>query len=76
MAKGDMCGLGGKLRERKVTRAKGKQKIAESANLLVFGVQLLAESNAELLAETLESLNVLLVLLLGLDLGLDACCGC
>lgn len=48
----------------------------ESANLLLLGVQLLAEGNAQLLAEALESLNVLLVLLLGLDLGLDACCGC
>jgi hypothetical protein len=43
------------------------------ANLLLLGVQLFPESNAQLLAQTLELLEVLLVLLLVLDLGLDAC---
>ena len=43
------------------------------ANLLLLGVQLLPESNAQLLAKTLELLEVLLVLFLVLDLGLDAC---
>lgn len=39
----------------------------------LLGVELLAESDAELLAQTLEVLEVLLVLLVGLDLGLDTC---
>ncbi|BAE61448.1 unnamed protein product [Aspergillus oryzae RIB40] len=39
--------------------------------LLLAGVELFTESNAEFLAETLEGLKVLLVLVLGLDLGLD-----
>jgi hypothetical protein len=39
--------------------------------LLLVGVELFTESNAELLAETLECLEVLLVLVLSLDLGLD-----
>ena len=39
--------------------------------LLLAGVELFTESNAEFLAETLEGLEVLLVLVLGLDLGLD-----
>lgn len=41
--------------------------------LLLAGVELFPESNAELLAEGVEGLEVLLVLLLVLDLGLDAC---
>lgn len=40
--------------------------------LLLAGVELFPESNAELLAERVEGLEVLLVLLLVLDLGLDA----
>lgn len=39
--------------------------------LLLAGVELFTESNAEFLAETLEGLKILLVLVLGLDLGLD-----
>lgn len=42
------------------------------ADLLLLGVQLFPESNAQLLAQTLELLEVLLVLLLVLDLCLDA----
>lgn len=42
------------------------------ANLLLLGVQLFPESNAQLLAQTLELLEVLLVLVGALDLGLDA----
>ena len=41
--------------------------------LLLAGVELFPERNAELLAEGVEGLEVLLVLLLVLDLGLDAC---
>lgn len=40
--------------------------------LLLAGVELFPESNAKLLAERVEGLEVLLVLLLVLDLGLDA----
>lgn len=46
------------------------------ANLLLLGVQLLPESDTQLLAQTLEGLEVLLVLVRALDLGLDACTGC
>lgn len=46
------------------------------ANLLLLGVQLFPESNTQLLAQTLEGLKVLLVLVLTLDLGLDACTRC
>lgn len=42
------------------------------AGLLLLGVQLFPESNAQLLAQTLELLEILLVLVLALDLGLDA----
>ena len=42
------------------------------ANLLL-GVELLTEGDAKLLAQTLEGLEVLLVLLGVLDLGLDTC---
>lgn len=41
---------------------------------LLLGVQVLLEQDAELLAQRLELGQVLLVLLLVLDLGLDACC--
>lgn len=41
---------------------------------LLLGVQVLLEQDAELLAQGLELSEVLLVLLLVLDLGLDACC--
>lgn len=41
---------------------------------LLLGVQVLLEQDAELLAQGLELREVLLVLLLVLDLGLDACC--
>jgi hypothetical protein len=46
------------------------------ANLLLLGVQLFPESNAQLLAQTLELLEVLLVLVLALDLGLDTYISC
>lgn len=42
-----------------------------TCRLRLLGVELLTESNTQLLAETLKGLKVLLVLLLGLDLGLD-----
>lgn len=44
-----------------------------NANLLLLGVELFPEGDAQLLAQTLELLKVLLVLFLVLDLGLDAC---
>lgn len=42
-------------------------------NLLLLGVKVLLQGNAELLTEGLQLLEVLLVLALGVDLGLDAC---
>lgn len=45
----------------------------QDANLLLLGVELFPESDAKLLAQALEGLEVLLVLVLVLDLGLDAC---
>lgn len=39
----------------------------------MLGVEVLLEGDAELLAEGLELLEVLVVLALGVDLGLDAC---
>lgn len=51
----------------------GKERNKSTANLLLLGVQLFPEGNAKLLAQALESLEVLLVLVLVLDLGLDAC---
>ena len=42
-------------------------------DLGLLGVELLPESDTELLAQSLEVLEVLLVLFLGLDLGLDTC---
>lgn len=45
----------------------------EWASLLLIGVELLAESDAQLLAETFQALEVLLVLFGGLDLGFDTC---
>ena len=44
-------------------------------NLLRLGVDLLLEGDAELRAEGLELIKVLLVLGLVLDLGLDSCLG-
>lgn len=44
--------------------------------LCLFRVELLAESNAQLLAKTLEGLEILLVLVLVLNLGLDTCSQC
>lgn len=41
--------------------------------LCVLGVQLLLEDDAELFPQGLQLLQVLLVLALVLDLGLDAC---
>lgn len=40
---------------------------------LLSGKEVLLQRNAELLAERLEFLEVLIVLALGVDLGLDAC---
>ena len=51
----------------------GKERNKSTPNLLLLGVQLFPEGNAKLLAQALESLEVLLVLVLVLDLGLDAC---
>ena len=41
---------------------------------LLLGEQVLLQQDAELLAQGLELVEVLLVLLLVLDLGLDTCC--
>lgn len=43
--------------------------------LSLVGVELFPESDAQFLTETVEVLEVLLVLLLVLDLGLDTCWG-
>lgn len=53
----------------------GEKKHKSTAKLLLLGVQLFTESNTKLLAHALQGLEVLLVLVLVLNLGLDAC-GC
>lgn len=42
-------------------------------SLLLLRVELFPESNTQFLTETVEALEILLVLLLVLDLGLDTC---
>lgn len=46
---------------------------ANAISLLVLGVEFLLEGNAELGSETLESLEILLILTFVLDLGADTC---
>jgi hypothetical protein len=50
----------------------GREGRAE-ATLLLIGIQLLAQGDTELLSQTVHVLQILLVLILVLDLGLDAC---
>ena len=45
----------------------------EQTHLFLVGVELLPQRNTELLAQTLQALEVLLVLVLSLNLGLDTC---
>jgi hypothetical protein len=45
----------------------------ERTHLFLVGVELLPQSNTELLAQTLQAFEVLLVLVLSLNLGLDTC---
>lgn len=53
--------------------ARGSNTLRPSHRLLLLGVQLLLQRHTELFPEGLELLEVLLVLALVLDLGLDTC---
>jgi hypothetical protein len=50
-----------------------KAHLSHVFRLFLLGVEFLPQGDAQLLAETLEGFEVLLVLILVLDLGLDAC---
>lgn len=56
-----------------LARSQGELDLSLEDLLLLFGEQLLLQEDAELLAHGFELLQVLLVLALVLDLGLDAC---
>lgn len=45
----------------------------DSFSLLLLRVELFPESNTQFLTETVKALEILLVLILVLDLGLDTC---